>query len=74
VLPSGAILMRPNDFKLTAISGSKCHCHTIQTIFNVEKDFLLRKYPNIILQISMLHNFQCYSFLSVTIKQLLEHG
>jgi hypothetical protein len=23
VLPSGAILMRPNDFKLTAISGSR---------------------------------------------------
>jgi hypothetical protein len=37
VLPSGAVLMLPNDFKLTAIIGSKCH--TIQTKFNVEKDF-----------------------------------
>jgi hypothetical protein len=67
VLPSGAVLMRPNDFKLKAISGSKCH--TIQTKFNVEMEFSLRKYLNVLLQIIMLCNFTCYSFLSLHIKQ-----
>jgi hypothetical protein len=66
VLPSGAVLMRPNDFKLKAISGS--NCRTIQTKFNVEKELSPRKYLNVLLQIFMLCNLKCYSFLSVNIK------